>query len=123
MSLTSKFNPELCEEILILFQNGESPAKICSVFELSERNYCSILKKYSEKFAAFKEMRLMNQKKNKKHKQRLHLGPVVEVILDGPKITAEERIKILERKLELERKENQQLKDLLDVAKEHLGKS
>jgi hypothetical protein len=123
MSLTSKFNPELCQKILTLFKNGDSPFKICKEYGISEHNFRSIILKYPELFSHAKKIRLMNQNKKRKKIKDLHTGPTVTHSPEIVKITDEDRIKILERKLELSRKENEQLKNLLGVAKEYLGKS
>ena len=112
--------PVLIQKVLICFKNGDSPAKICKEFGLSERNYCTILKKFPNQFEKAKNKRIMNQKKNKLK----NIKPVLQSVPrpKKTKITDEERIKILERKLELQKKENDELKCLLEVAKEHLGK-
>lgn len=113
--------PVLIRKVLICFKNGDSPAKICKEYGLSERNYFTILKKFPNQFEKAKNKRIMNQKKKKDFTKRKP-GLQAKAQPKQSKITAEDRIKILERKLELQQKENAELKGLLELAKEHLGK-
>ena len=117
--MTSHSN--LSDQILDMYKEGDSHSRICLKCGISERNYSSILKKNFEKFDAFKEIRIMNQKKKRNSQKTHHDGPVIQPTkLD--KITPEERIQILERQLAKQQKENDQLQRLLDAAKEYMGK-
>jgi hypothetical protein len=80
MSLTSKFNPELCQKILTLFKNGDSPFKICKEHGISEYNFRSIILKYPELFSHAKKIRLMNQNIKRK-KLRICIQVIRSLIL------------------------------------------
>lgn len=109
-------------QIISAFRNGATASRICIAFGLSERRYYELLKRHSEQFDAAKKKRLMNQKKKIKSIQQRHKGPTVDGAIPKKKISSDEKVAHLEKRLELERKKNEQLEELLKIAKEHLGK-
>lgn len=124
MGLTSNFNPALAKKVLVDYRNGLSPAKICYQYGLSEKNYRTILEKYSPAFKRVRRIREMHQAKARElmKKNRFKGNKVKSDGQRSKKMTAEEKIKHLQRQLENERKKNQELETILEVAKEHLGK-
>lgn len=108
--------------MLSAYRNGNSPASICRQFELSERNYGSILLKYRVEFAEARECRKMNQKRSRDKLKSSHAGDKVSP-RPSKKITPEDKIEHLESQLDHERNKNKELEELLRIAKEQLGKS
>ena len=109
--------------ILKAFAAGESPAKICIAYGLSERGYFDLIRKHPKGFLRAKKTRLMNQKKKREKAKTLKQGTPTDPVSKGPKMTTDEQIAKLERQLENERKKNKDLEKLLEIAKEFLGKS
>ena len=115
--------PLILSQILSMYRNGCRTSRICLTFGLSERRYYELVKRHAQEFERVKKKRLMNQKKKSKTIKELHQGEKVKTFSSSKKITPEERIAELERRLKNEQKKNQQLEALLEVANEFLGKS
>lgn len=114
--------PLKIDQILSLYQSGATSSRICLTFGLSERRYYELLKRHSVEFQSVKEIRLMAQKKKLSLLRDLHKGPKVDLVKTKERITANEKLAQLERRLEIERKKNLELEGLLKLAQEHLGK-
>jgi hypothetical protein len=109
-------------EIIAAVSGGLSASKICVLFGLSETRYYELVRNHSKQFESAKQMRFMAQRKKLKDLKHRQQGPKVEIPKSSKKITSDEKVVHLEKRLEREKKRNEELERLLKIAQEHLGK-
>jgi hypothetical protein len=114
--------PVNLDQIVAAVSGGLSSSRICVLFGLSETRYYQMVRNHPKQFEAAKKKQLMAQKKKQKEVKELHQGPKVRPSTPQKRITPEEKVQSLEKQLERQQKENDELRRLLEVAQEHLGK-
>ena len=122
MTTLAKTDTTLLRGILLDYQMGLSPASICKKFDLSERNYGSIVKRHAVEFKKLRTMRSSKQKEKNNAARGKHQSVPSSLSVQKSKITPEEKIDHLESLLEREKKKNIELEELLRLVKERLGK-
>ena len=122
MGKKAKYDKQLCKDFFKAYAKGNSQGKICRAFGISEHNYYSILRANPALKAKVNEKRVVNLKKKRKFGETNLIGKKVTVKIPKTKIAPSEKIKHLEKRVQNKDKKIRELKELLRITKEHLGK-